>query len=143
MRPLLIVILFLGGSCGGRAHPERGGEAAESKESKDLVIDEETARATAAGLLEVLETMAAIAEQRAGDCPAMAAELSALFDQTGPLVEIVEAAKLDPEASRLLTEAFEEHELAVPALEERISAGLATCQLDADVSAALKKMPVF
>jgi hypothetical protein len=140
---IVIPLMILAAACGGPKepdHPERGPEGAESK---DLVIDEETARATAAGLLEVLETMAAIVEQRAGDCPAMAAELSALFDQTAPLVEIVEAAKLDPEASRLLADAFEEHELAVPPLEERISAGLATCQLDADVSAALKKMPVF
>jgi hypothetical protein len=106
-------------------------------------MDEATARDTAAGLLEVLETMADIAEQRSGDCPAMARELGALFDQAAPLVEIVEAAKLDPEASRLLGEAMKAHELAVAPVVERIGAGLGTCQGDAAVFEVMQRMPVI
>jgi hypothetical protein len=139
MRTLLLSIFLV--ACGGTQRDQTPPPAPDA--APRLAMDEATARETAAGLLEVLETMAAIVEQRAGDCPAMAAELSALFDQAQPLVEIVEAAKLDPDASRILGAAMEEHELAVTPLVERIGVGLDTCKTDPAVAEAMQRMPVF
>lgn len=139
MRIALLLLIFA--ACGGTQRDQTPPPAPDA--APKLAMDEATARETAAGLLEVLETMAAIVEQRAGDCPAMAAELVTLFDQAQLLVEIVEAAKLDPKASRILGAAMKEHELAVTPLVERIGVGLDTCKTDAAVAEAMQRMPVF
>lgn len=142
MRPTLLLLLVLLVACGGpqrdQTPPPPPPDAAP-----ELAMDEETARATAEGMLEVLTTMAAIVEQRAGDCATMAVELGALFDQAAPLVEIIETAKKDAEAARLLGAAMQELELKVTPVAERISPALATCNHDPAVAEAMQKMPVF
>lgn len=140
MRTALLV-LILAAACGGPQHDSTPPPPPDA--APRLAMDEATARETAAGLLEVLATMAAIVEQRAGDCPAMAAELGTLFDQAQPLVEIVEAAKLDPESSRILGAAMKELELSVTPLVERIGPALRTCKDDPAVQTAMQRMPVF
>jgi hypothetical protein len=139
MRTALLSLLLI--ACGGTQHDKTPPPAPDA--TPRLVMDEPTARETAAGLLEVLATMADITEQRAGDCPTMAAELGTLFDQSAPLFEIVEAAKLDADASRLLGEAMKEHELAVPPLVDRIGKGLDTCRGDPEVGEVMQRMPVI
>jgi hypothetical protein len=138
MRTVLLLILLA--ACGGS---QRDQTPPPPDAQPRLAMDEATARETAAGLLEVLATMAAIVEQRAGDCPAMALELGTLFDQAQPLVEIVEAAKLDAGSSRILGAAMKDVELSVTPLVERIGPALVTCKDDPAVIEVMQRMPVF
>ena len=138
MRILILSIVLA--ACGSKQPPP---PPPPPDAAPELAMDEATARDTADGLLEVLATMAAIVEQRAGDCPAMAAELGALFDQAAPLFEITEAARQDPEATRLLGEAMKAHEMAVTPLVDRIGPGLEACKDDPALVEAMQRMPVI
>jgi hypothetical protein len=140
--PLLVALA----ACGGARN---GGKPPPPPPSPDaapvLDFDDDDARDTAAGLIEFYAAMAAIVEQRAAgpDCPAMAADLEALFVQVAPMFAIVEAVRQDAEASRRLVAALDVHADEARPLAERISAGLSACQMDPAVAAAVEKMPVL
>lgn len=104
--------------------------------------DPALARDIADGFLEILTTMAAITEA-APDCPAMAVQLTELFDQSAELFDLARAQGADPEAGPLLEAELDRRASAVAPLVERIQAGLGRCQLDRDVAAAMERMPTL
>ena len=94
------------------------------------------------GLAETLATMATITTD-AADCPTMAADLGRLFDQARALFALAQTQAADPAATRLLTAAMDARAAEVGPLVERIGQGLARCQHDPSVAAAMARMPTF
>lgn len=135
---LVLLVAACGGSQRGEPPPPPPPDAAPV-----AVFDEADAARTAAALLDVLARMAEIVERHAGDCPAIARELGALFDEVEPVFATARRAEEDPDAARLLTAAMAPHEAAVEPLVARISPGLAACREDAAVVAAMERMPVL
>jgi hypothetical protein len=139
-----ITVAALAG-CGGGRHPARE-PGPRSVPPADAGVDAgpDVALLTelADGLAETLGTMATITSD-AADCPTMARELGGLFDQAASLFRLAEAQAADPAASRLLTAAMDTRAGEVEPLVDRIVAGLARCQHDPDVAAAMARMPTF
>lgn len=124
---------------GGKDAKEPAREpAAEGKAPVDPALLAEIA----AGLEDVLATMAAITES-AVDCKAMAAQLDELFAKSTPLFDLAREQSADPEAAQLLTAEMDARAPRVAPLVERIQTGIARCQTDADVARAIEKMPTF
>jgi hypothetical protein len=94
------------------------------------------------GLAETLATMAELTTS-APDCATMAINLERLFDQASPLFDLARAQASDPAAARLLTAAMDARAAEVGPRVERISRGLARCQRDPAVAAAMARMPTF
>ncbi len=105
-------------------------------------VDAALMREIAAGLEEVLATMAAITTE-ATDCPAMATQLGDLFDKSQSLFDLAHTQAQDPAANNALAAELDKRAPAVQPLVERISKGLERCKLDADVAAAMERMPTL
>lgn len=135
---ILILVAALTACGGGKAKPA----PAPAPEPAAPAVDRALLVEIAAGLEDVLATMAAIAEG-AADCPAMAAQLGELFDKSAPLFELAKTQDADPEAGPLLRAELDGRAPRVQPLVERIGKGLGRCQMDAGVAAAMEKMPTF
>lgn len=141
MRAIALAVLVAVG-CGG---PQRDNPPPPPPPDAEPVpsFDRETARELSDGFLEVLGTMAQIAEQRAADCSAMADDLEALFDRSEPLFELARSAAADPESMRLLNQEMARHDAAVAPLIERISPGLEGCRSEPRLVEIMARMPVL
>lgn len=135
---LALIPLVAALACGGGKQPA----PAQPEEPAPPAVDRAMLVEIAAGLEDVLATMAAIAEG-APDCPAMAAQLTSLFDKSAPLFELAKTQDADPEAGPLLRAELDGRAARVQPLVERIGEGLGRCQMDAGVAAAMEKMPTF
>lgn len=138
---LALAAAALVAACGGgkdAKEPARGEPVTEGKAPVDPALLAEIA----AGLEDVLATMAAITEG-AADCKAMAAQLDELFAKSAPLFDLAREQSADPEAARLLTAEMDARAPRVAPLVDRIQQGIARCQTDADVARAIEKMPTF
>jgi hypothetical protein len=132
------------GACGGgrtRARPP-GNQPPPADAGVDAGPDVALLTEIADGLAETLATMATITGE-ARDCPTMAADLGRLFDQAASLFALAESQAAEPAAARLLTAAMDARAAEVQPLVDRIVAGLARCQHDPDVAAAMARMPTF
>lgn len=136
MRAVILAIAIT--ACGGGQQPK----PAPAEEPAKPAIDRAMLVEIAAGLEDVLATMAAISES-AADCPAMAGQLTQLFDKSAPLFELARTQDADPEAGPLLRAEIDGRAASVQPLVERIGKGLGRCQMDPDVAAAMEKMPTF
>jgi len=134
----VIALLLALAACGGKARPA----PAPAAEPGPPPVDRAMLVEIAVGLEDVLTTMAAIAEG-AADCPAMAAQLTELFDKSAPLFELAKTQDADPEAGPILRAELDARAPRVQPLVERIGKGLARCQMDAGVAAAMERMPTF
>lgn len=137
---LTFVIGALVVACGGGGKPAP--KEPEPPPPEQAKVDPELMREIAAGLEEVLATMATVTEG-APDCQAMATQLTRLFEQSTALFDLARAQSADPEASAMLTAEMDKRAPAVEPLVERIGRGLARCKMDPDVAAAMEKMPTF
>jgi hypothetical protein len=95
------------------------------------------------GMFDVLDTMAAVVDAHRGDCPGMGRELSQLFDKAAPITARIHAVAADKDGAAALAAQVHRHDADASSLDERISEGLRPCANDADVRAAIEKMPVF
>ena len=144
-RPVAIAIaVALLGCGGGRAAPREPGNRAGVAPDAGVDAGPDVALLTglADGLAETLATMATITTA-AADCPTMARELDRLFDHAGALFAMAQAQAADPAAAKLLTVAMDARAAEVAPLVERIGVGLARCQNDPEVAAAMARMPTF
>lgn len=133
------VVAACGGGRGARTPP---GASSAPAEPDAAVVDRAMLAELAAGLEEVLATMADITVQ-AADCPEMARQLAGLFDKSAPLFDLVRAQGADPAASPVLAAELDARAAAVQPLVERIGQGLARCQLDPDVARVMERMPTL
>lgn len=138
--PLIILVALA--ACSKSAPAPTAPGAPPSTPPEEAKPDPALLRDIADGIVEVLETMARIAEG-SRDCPAMAASLHELFDKSADLFELARAQGADPEAGPLLTAEFEKRSAGVQPAVDRISQGLARCKLDPDVAAAIERMPTL
>lgn len=130
---------------GGRATPHdpvAPAPAVALDAGVDAGPDVEMLADLADGLAETLATMAELTAT-APDCATMAINLERLFDQASPLFDLARAQASDPAAARLLTAAMDARAAEVGPRVERISRGLARCQRDPAVAAAMARMPTF
>jgi hypothetical protein len=97
----------------------------------------------AEGLFDIFETMAVTVEAHPHDCPAMARDLTRLFDGSAPIVARAKEVAADPQAARGLRAEMKKHEADERALVDRITAGLQVCAGDPDLAAAMEKMPLL
>jgi hypothetical protein len=145
MRSELVLIVVLAACGGGGSKPAP--QAPSSPPPEEKTVDPVLLRDLADGLLEVLATMATITEAKAEDgkvdCPAMAIQLTRLFEQSTELFELARVQGADPDAGPLLTAEMDQRAAAVQPLVDRIKLGLARCQMDPDVAAAMERMPTF
>jgi hypothetical protein len=136
----LLLSLFVVAACGGTQHdagpPPPGPDAAPA-----LAMDPDTARETVAGLVDFWTAMAAIVDQRQGDCDAMATDLDTLFATTTELFEVVHEAELDPDANAMLARVAQAHAAEITPLTDRISVGLATCKDSPKLVDTMSRMP--
>jgi hypothetical protein len=135
-RVLLLLVLA---ACGGTQRD--AGPPPDPDAAPKLAMDPETARETVAGLVEFWTAMAAIVQQHAADCDAMAVDLDTLFTTTAPLFDVVHAAQLDPDANALLAREAKAHDAEIAPLTEQISAGLAGCTDNPKVIDTMSRMP--
>lgn len=128
-------------ACGGPGAPATPAPAA-APDAGVRAIDPALVPELAAGLEEVLATMAAITDG-AADCPTMARQLGELFDRSAPLFELARGHGQDPEAGPALVAALDARAAVVQPLVERIARELGRCQLDPDVAAVMERMPTL
>lgn len=129
-------------ACGGGKATAPPQEPTQAPPVADTQVDPALLRDIAAGLEEVLSTMATITES-APDCPAMAIQLTQLFDKSTELFDVARTQGADPEAGPILTAEMDKRAAAVQPLVDRIRRGLTRCQMDPDVAAAMERMPTF
>jgi hypothetical protein len=141
VRALIAAVLALGvlAACGGKQTATRD---PAPPPPADPGPDRALLSEIADGLVDVLSTMAAITES-AADCPVMASQLGELFDKSAPLFELARAQGADAEAAPLLTAEMDTRAPRVQPLVDRISTGLARCQMDPDVARVIERMPTF
>jgi hypothetical protein len=142
MRSLAGLIVVVVVACGGSSKPAPAGPATTAEPATAPAVDRALLAEIADGLVEMLATMAVITEG-AADCPAMATQLGALFDKSAPLFDLARSQDANPEAKPVLTAEMDGRATQVQPLVDRISAGLARCQMDADVAKAIERMPTF
>jgi hypothetical protein len=140
----LIATVVIVAACGGKARPASTAPAAETPAAEPAapVVDRALLGEIADGLVDVLATMASITEG-ATDCAGMAAQLGALFDKSAPLFELARAQGADAAAAPVLTAEMDARADRVQPLVDRISAGLARCQMDPAVGKVIERMPTF
>ncbi|HUQ03177.1 MAG TPA: hypothetical protein VM261_11830 [Kofleriaceae bacterium] len=138
IRPLMLVALLACTKAPAATTPKEPTSTPPVEEKPDPAL----LRDIAAGIEDVLETMARIAEG-SPDCPAMAVSLNQLFDQSAELFDLARTQAADPDAAPLLTAEFEKRSAGVQPAVDRISRGLARCKLDPEVAAAIERMPTF
>jgi len=134
----LIVILVAG--CGHGARP--ASTPAPPADPGPPPVDRQLLADIAAGLEEVLATMAAIAGGDA-DCPTMAGQLDELFTRSQPVFDLARHHAADPTSGPVLTEELDARAGAVAPLVERISNGLVRCKDDPGVVHAMERMPTL
>lgn len=144
MRPaaLSFVWMIVAAGCGGGAKPAPAAPAPAEDEAAAPAVDRALLAEIAGGLVEMLATMAVITEG-AADCPTMAAQLGGLFDKSAPLFDLARSQDANPAAKPILTAEMDGRATQVQPLVDRISAGLARCQLDPGVAKAIERMPTF
>ena len=138
----VIAVVVAAGACSRAAEPATPQAPPATPAPADAPPDLQLLAGIAAGLEEVLATMATITEQ-APDCPAMAADLSRLFDQSSELFTLAHREGADPEAGPILVAELDKRAAAVQPLSERIQKGLARCQMDPGLRAAIERMPTL
>jgi hypothetical protein len=131
-----------GVGCGGRAPAATSATAEPEAEDAAPPLDRQQLESIALGLHLTLAQMAEITEN-AVDCPTMATRLGELFDKRTPLFELARTKGADPEAGPVLSAMVDARATEVKPLVDRISAGLARCQLDPAVAAAMERMPTL
>jgi hypothetical protein len=136
----LIPALAFVAACGGGSKPAP--QEPTPPIAEEAKVDPALLRDIAAGLEDVLTTMASITEG-ADNCPAMATQLTQLFEKSTELFDLAKAQSADPEASAMLTAEMDQRAAAVEPLVERIGRGLARCKMDPDVAGAMERMPTF
>ena len=136
MKKLCLVFLI---ACGSPQHAAPPPDAAPSR----MVIDEKVAAQTAEGMIEMLQTMVAITKKHADDCDAMAADLEKVYAVAQPLFDVTAAAKGDPEATRLLKDAWNQREAEAGPLRDQLGDGLLVCKENANVVRAVRDMPTW
>lgn len=143
----LIAVVALAACGGGNKKPAPQEPAPATTAPAENQVDPVLLRDIADGLLEVLATMATITEAKAGDgkvdCPSMAIQLTKLFEQSAELFDLARVQGAHPEAGPILTAEMDKRAAAVEPLVDRIKRGLARCQMDPDVAAAMERMPTF
>jgi hypothetical protein len=139
--PLIALSFVAGLACSKKSEPTTP-NAPASPPPADEKPDPELLAGIAAGLEEVLVTMATITED-AADCAAMASNLTRLFDQSTELFDLARREGADPDAGPLLVAELDRRAAAVEPLLDRIQKGLARCQMDPAVRAAIDRMPTF
>lgn len=139
-----VVALVLAACGGGRTSPREPIEQRAPTVDAGVDAGPDVALLTeiADGLAETLATMATITTD-AADCKTMARELDRLFDQAATVFALAQAQASAPSAARLLATAMDARAEEVTPLVERIGRGLARCQQDPDVAAAMARMPTF
>ncbi len=139
-------LAFALAACGGGTPVARDPGAPPATAAIDAGIDAGPDPAMlaelAAGLAETLAAMAQVTTI-APDCPTMASELGGLFDRAAPLFELAQRQARDPAAAALLTAAMDARAAEVGRRVEAIERGLARCQHDPAVAAAMARMPTF
>lgn len=139
-----LVALALAACGGGRGAPREPARNQPTAVDAGVDAGPDVALLTelADGLAETLATMATITTD-AADCQTMAADLGRLFDQAGALFALARSQAADPSAAKLLTAAMDARAAEVGPQVERIGRGLARCQNDPAVAAAMARMPTF
>lgn len=128
-------------ACGGK-HGESAARPAPPPPPDAPAIDRASLAEIAAGLEDVLGTMAAIADSTA-DCDVVAHQLETLFDKSAPLFELAREQGADPDAGPALAAELDARAAAVGPLVERIKTGLARCSHDPAVIKAMERMPTL
>ena len=130
----LVVLVIC--ACGAPAKPAPAPAPARSYDPAEV-------KQLAGALEDVLASMAAIVTERAGDCPAIAHELRALFQTSAPTFARARALMKDPDAARALTTEMHTYDAQSAKLTDRVGQGLEPCAGDADVKAAIDAMPTL
>ena len=136
----IVRVVLFAAACGGGSRPAPAAPAPTEEPAAAPAVDRVLLAEIADGLVEMLATMAVITEG-AADCPTMATQLGGLFDKSAPLFDLARGQDANPEAKPILTAEMDGRATQVQPLVDRISAGLARCQLDAEVAKAIERMP--
>ena len=135
-RALAVLVLA---ACGGSRPPSD--PPRPPPDAAEPAMDQQTVEQTVAGLIEFWHAMAAIVEQRAGDCDAMAADLDQLFTTSQPLFEFVAQAKIDPDANALLAAEVNRHADEITPYTDKVGDGIVACGDNRAMIDVMQRMP--
>ena len=135
----LLLVAFLA-ACGGHHH-ETASPSPPADAAPPPLLDPAGAAEAVSQLIDFLQAMAAIAEQRAGNCDQMGADLDELFTKTQPLFDLVHAAQQDPEAAKLLVQEEKKREADISDFPQEAMEALAGCRDNPKVVDAMQRMP--
>jgi hypothetical protein len=133
-RLIALSVALAAAACGGK-------QPAPEPPEPDPVTSDPTLLAQS--IVDALGEMTIAAEGHAGDCPAMAAALSEVFERVRPTFDRVAELRREPETARELTAAFRPYDVDAARLGERMSTALQPCAKDTSVVDAMAKMPVI
>jgi hypothetical protein len=136
----ILLVAFLA-ACGGHHHTTAAPAPAPDAAPPPPLLDQPGAAEAVSQLIDFLHAMAAIAEQRAGNCDQMGADLDELFTQTQPLFDLVHAAQQDPEAARLLVVEEKKREADISDFPPDAMEALGGCRDNPKVVDAMQRMP--
>lgn len=135
VRNWVIAIAVAVAACGGRQHDD---------DATGPEPDPDNAPATlAAHVRDALAEMTTAAETHVGDCPAMAAALTEVFDRVRPLFDRVNLQRQDANRAREINAALKPYNSEATALIDRLSAAVNPCHDDPAIVDAMAKMPVI
>ncbi len=140
MKRIILLVAVLT-ACGGHHHTTAEPAPAPDATPPPPLLDPAGAAEAVSQLIDFLQAMAAIAEQRAGNCDQMGADLDELFTKTQPLFDLVRAAQQDPEAAKLLVQEEKKREADISDFPPDAMEALAGCRDNAKVVDAMQRMP--